>query len=68
MELNEKLINRVREIIAAKTNNIEEKKMFSGMTFMVNGKMCVSVVSKQRIMVRLSPDLVNGEWRMVKLK
>jgi hypothetical protein len=26
MELNEKLINRVREIIAAKTNNIEEKK------------------------------------------
>jgi TfoX/Sxy family transcriptional regulator of competence genes len=56
MELNEKMIDRVREIIAAKKSNVEEKKMFSGLTFMVNRKMCVSVVSKQRIMVRLSPE------------
>jgi TfoX/Sxy family transcriptional regulator of competence genes len=33
---------------------VEEKKMFGGLTFMVDGKMCVGVV-KDELMVRLDP-------------
>jgi TfoX/Sxy family transcriptional regulator of competence genes len=38
MAYNEKLTNRVREVLAD-IPKIKEKKMFSGITFMVNGKM-----------------------------
>ena len=55
MAYNEKLANRVRGIIAATHQNIEEKKMFGGLCFMVNDKMCVGVES-ERLMVRLNPD------------
>ncbi|HVX00379.1 MAG TPA: TfoX/Sxy family protein, partial [Candidatus Babeliaceae bacterium] len=36
--------------------NVEEKKMFRGLTFMVNGKMCVSV-SGNEMMCRFDPAL-----------
>lgn len=36
--------------------DIEEKEMFRGLTFMVNGKMCVSV-SGDEMMVRFDPAL-----------
>ena len=55
MAYNEKLADRTREIIALTHKNIEEKKMFGGLCFMVNDKMCVGV-EKNRIMVRLDPD------------
>ena len=35
---------------------VEERRMFGGRTFMVDGKMCVSV-GKERIMVRFDPAL-----------
>ena len=35
---------------------IEEKKMFSGLAFMVNGKMCINV-SGDRLMCRYDPAL-----------
>lgn len=35
---------------------VEEKKMFSGLAFMVNGKMCVNV-SGQNLMCRFDPEL-----------
>ena len=35
---------------------VEEKKMFGGLTFMVRGKMCVSV-GKDRIMCRIDPAI-----------
>ncbi|CAN5822223.1 hypothetical protein BH10BAC2_BH10BAC2_44280 [soil metagenome] len=54
MAYNEKLADRVRELLAAETENIEEKKMFGGLCFMVNDKMCVGV-EKERLMVRLNP-------------
>src|SRR5688572_7213079 len=54
MAYNEKLADRVREIIALTHNNIEEKAMFGGLCFMVNDKMCVGVES-ERLMVRLDP-------------
>lgn len=56
MAYNEKLANRTREIIALTHKKIEEKKMFGGLCFMVNGKMCVGV-EKERLMVRLDPAI-----------
>ena len=56
MAYNEKLADRVREIIAVTHKNVEEKKMFGGLCFMVNGKMCVGV-EKERMMVRFDPVL-----------
>jgi hypothetical protein len=51
------LANRIREFLARKPNlKIEEKKMFRGLTFMVNGKMCVSV-SNNNLMCRFDPKL-----------
>jgi len=54
MAYNEKLADRVREIIAVSHKNVEEKAMFGGLCFMVNGKMCVGV-EKERLMLRLDP-------------
>jgi TfoX/Sxy family transcriptional regulator of competence genes len=54
MAYDEKLADRVREIIALKHKHVEEKKMFGGLCFMVNDKMCVGV-EKERLMVRLDP-------------
>lgn len=56
MAYNEKLADRVREIISITHKKVEEKKMFSGLCFMVNDKMCVGVHHDQ-IMVRLNPDI-----------
>ncbi|MEP7144461.1 MAG: TfoX/Sxy family protein [Ferruginibacter sp.] len=57
MAYNEKLADRVREIIALTHEDVEEKKMFSGICFMVNDKMCVGL-QKDRLMVRLDPDMI----------
>ena len=56
MAYNEKLADRVREIIAATHTITEEKKMFGGLCFMVNDKMCVGVES-ERLMVRIDPEM-----------
>lgn len=55
MAYNEKLADRTREIISLSHKNVEEKKMFGGLCFMVNGKMCVGV-EQERLMVRLDPE------------
>ena len=54
MAFNEKLADRVRELIFLTHKNVEEKRMFGGLCFMVNDKMCVGV-EKERLMVRLDP-------------
>ena len=54
MAFNEKLADRVREIISLTHKNVEEKKMFGGLCFMVNDKMCVGVETN-RLMVRFDP-------------
>jgi len=54
MAYNEKLADRTREIIALTHKITEEKKMFGGLCFMVNDKMCVGV-EQERLMVRLDP-------------
>lgn len=57
MAYDEKLADRIREyLVAVPGLNIEEKEMFRGITFMVNGKMCVCV-SGDDLMVRFDPVL-----------
>ncbi|HEX2606947.1 MAG TPA: TfoX/Sxy family protein [Flavisolibacter sp.] len=55
MAFNELLADRVRECIARTHTDIEEKRMFGGLCFMVNGKMCVGV-EQERLMLRLDPS------------
>src|ERR1700739_3886275 len=55
MAYNEQLADRTREIICLTHKNVEEKRMFGGLCFMVNGKMCVGI-EQQRLMVRLDPE------------
>src|SRR5580765_1352340 len=55
MAYNEKVADRIREALAH-LPDVEEKKMFRGVTFMVNGKMCVSV-SGDEMMCRFDPAL-----------
>jgi TfoX/Sxy family transcriptional regulator of competence genes len=54
MAYDESLAERTAAIIARTHSDVEEKKMFGGLCFMVNGKMCVGVES-ERLMVRLDP-------------
>jgi TfoX/Sxy family transcriptional regulator of competence genes len=55
MPYNEKLAIRIREALQH-LPKVEEKKMFRGVTFMVNDKMCVSV-SGDEMMCRFDPAL-----------
>lgn len=54
MAYNEQLAMRTRELISKTHKITEEKKMFGGLCFMVNSKMCVGV-EQNRMMVRLDP-------------
>jgi TfoX/Sxy family transcriptional regulator of competence genes len=54
MAYNEQIADRTREIISLTHQNVEEKKMFGGLCFMVNDKMCLGVI-KDQLMVRLDP-------------
>src|SRR2546430_8869844 len=47
------LTDRVRAALAH-VPGVVEKKMFGGITFMVNGKMCISV-GRNRLMCRIDP-------------
>lgn len=58
MGYDEKLADRVRELISETHRITEEKRMFGGLCFMVNDKMCVGVES-ERMMVRLNPELTD---------
>lgn len=54
------LADRIRELIVLRTDNVVEKTMFGGLTFMVNDKMCVSTKA-DRIMVRVAPEVYEKE-------
>jgi len=55
MAYNEKLAERVRSALAG-LPKLEEKPMFGGLAFMVDGKMCINI-SKDRLMCRIDPAL-----------
>ena len=57
MAYDEHLAERAHRVLQEKKiQNIEEKKMMGGLTFMVNDKMCIGIV-KDDLMVRLNPHL-----------
>jgi TfoX/Sxy family transcriptional regulator of competence genes len=56
MAYSELLADRVRQTLKEKqVLNFVEKRMMSGITFMVNDKMCIGVVNEE-IMLRINPD------------
>jgi TfoX/Sxy family transcriptional regulator of competence genes len=55
MPYNEKLAHRTRELIVLTHKKVEEKKMFGGLCFMVNDKMCIGV-EQERLMLRIGPE------------
>ena len=55
MAYNEKLTAKIRDALA-QVPNVEEKKMFRGVTFMVNDKMCITA-GDNKIMCRIDPSV-----------
>ena len=55
MAYDELLADRIRRNLKEKKTRFEEKKMFGGVCFMVNEKMCVGVL-KDQLMVRIDPE------------
>ncbi len=57
MAYDTQLAERIRGVLSRLSiSAVEEKKMFRGLTFMVNGKMCISV-SGENLMCRFDPAL-----------
>ena len=54
MPYEEKLVERVRGVLKG-TRNVTERKMFGGLTFMLQGNMCCGVAS-DRLMVRVGAE------------
>ena len=55
MAYNEKLANKMREALM-NFPKVEEKHMFGGVCFMLNGKMCAGVM-KEEMMCRIDPEM-----------
>ena len=55
MAYNEKLTAKIRDALA-QVPNVEEKKMFRGVTFMVNDKVCITA-GDNKIMCRIDPSV-----------
>ena len=57
MAYNEQLADRVRKRLSKlPKQKITEKKMFGGLAFLVNGKMCINI-SGANLMCRFAPDI-----------
>lgn len=61
MPFNEKLAGRVRKALAHHSN-VEEKRMFGGLAFLVDGKMCINV-SDDELMCRFDPSLHDSLYK-----
>jgi TfoX/Sxy family transcriptional regulator of competence genes len=55
MAYDEKLADRIRELIATEPA-LTEKKMFGGLAFLVNGNMAVAASGQGGILVRVDPE------------
>ena len=49
------LADRIRELVSAE-RGVEEKAMFGGLAFLIDGNMSVAVSGKGGLMVRVPPD------------
>ena len=52
MAYDEDLANRIRELLAAE-RNVDEKRMFGGLAFLINGNMSVAVSGQGGLLVRV---------------
>ena len=55
MAYDERLAERIR-LALSNRRNVEEKKMMGGLTFMVNGKMCVGIF-RDELLCRIDPGI-----------
>ena len=55
MAYDEVLANRVRELTSGE-RGVDEKRMFGGLAFLVNGHLAVAASGKGGLMVRVPPD------------
>ena len=55
MAYDERLAQRIREVIDARPG-VVERKMFGGMGWMIGGNMAVGVMSTDQLCVRIDPD------------
>src|ERR1700739_2429186 len=54
MAYDEDLANRIRELLGSE-RAVEEKRMFGGLAFLINGNMSVAASGKGGLMVRVPP-------------
>lgn len=59
MAYDEQLAERVRAAVGARAD-LDEKKMFGGLAFLVGGHMAVAVSGAGGLMIRLHPDDFTG--------
>ena len=55
MAYDEDLANRIRQLLGPE-RGIEEKRMFGGLAFLINGNMSVAVSGQGGLLVRVAPD------------
>ena len=55
MAYDKDLANRIRELLGAE-RGVEEKRMFGGLAFLINGNMSVAASGRGGLMVRVPPD------------
>ena len=55
MAYDEELANRIRELLGSE-RGVDEKPMFGGLAFLINGNMSVAVSGKGGLMVRVPPE------------
>src|ERR671924_1407846 len=55
MAFDEDLADRIRELVAAE-RGVEEKRMFGGLAFLINGNMSVAASGQGGLLVRVPPD------------
>ena len=56
------LAERIRQRLARR-KNVEEKKMFGGLCFMMRGHMCCAVSGRGGLLVRVGPDAPSAIFR-----
>lgn len=55
MAYDEELVNRLRELLATE-RGVDEKRMFGGLAFLINGNMAVAASGRGGLMVRVPPE------------
>ncbi|ULE32397.1 TfoX/Sxy family protein [Mycobacterium sp. IDR2000157661] len=55
MAYDEELADRIRELLGAE-RGVEEKRMFGGLAFLINGNMAVVASGQGGLMVRVPPE------------